>query len=129
CLLYAVGDDDMPTLQVAIPGPPRPVYCHNAKPQMIEATGLPLGLFEDAEYDEFTFQAEAGDLFVFFSDGILDSTNAAGELFGRTRPDQNNSEGSGNSAEENVKPNFHAEEGYGPRGGTSGEPNLAAVPR
>ena len=47
---------------------------------MIEATGLPLGLFEDAEYDEFVFQAEPDDIFVFFSDGILDATNRAGDL-------------------------------------------------
>ena len=52
---------------------------------MIEATGLPLGLFDDVEYDEFTFKAKPGDLFVFFSDGILDARNRAGELFGRTR--------------------------------------------
>ena len=52
---------------------------------MIEATGLPLGLFDEAEYDEFTFKARPGDLFVLFSDGILDARNRAGELFGRTR--------------------------------------------
>ena len=44
---------------------------------------LPLGLFDDAEYDEFTFNAKPGDMFVFFSDGILDARNRAGELFGR----------------------------------------------
>ena len=52
---------------------------------MVEATGLPLGLFDDAEYDEFTFYAKPGDVFVFFSDGILDATNRAGDLFGRSR--------------------------------------------
>src|SRR6266700_1537605 len=84
-IIYAVWDDERRTLQVANSGLPRPVYCHNGKTQLIEATGLPLGLFDDAEYDEFTFQAEADDVFVFFSDGILDATNRAGELFGRTR--------------------------------------------
>ena len=51
------------------------MYCHEGKIELIEATGLPLGLFDDAEYDEFIFQAEPGDMFVFFSDGILDATN------------------------------------------------------
>ena len=46
---------------------------------------MPLGLFDDADYDEFTFQAKPGDMFVFFSDGILDATNKAEELFGRER--------------------------------------------
>ena len=62
-------------LQVANSGLPRPVYCHDGKIEIIEATGLPLGLFDDAEYDEFTFQAKPGDMFVFFSDGILDARN------------------------------------------------------
>ena len=41
----------------------------------IEATGLPLGLFDDADYDEFRFKMKPGDMFVFFSDGILDARN------------------------------------------------------
>ena len=82
-LIYAVWDDENRTLQVANSGLPRPLYCHGDQVEIIEATGLPLGLFDDAEYEEFSFRANPGDLFVFFSDGILDATNRAGELFGR----------------------------------------------
>jgi phosphoserine phosphatase RsbU/P len=64
------------------------VYCHNGRVEVIEATGLPLGLFDDADYDEFTFSAKPGDLFVFFSDGILDARNRAGDLFGRHRTEE-----------------------------------------
>jgi len=78
-----VWDDQRRTLLLANSGLPRPVFCRNGKVQIIEATGLPLGLFEEADYDEFTFQAKPGDLFVFFSDGILDATGKKGELFGR----------------------------------------------
>jgi phosphoserine phosphatase RsbU/P len=87
-LIYAVWDDRSRTLQVANSGLPRPIYCHDGKIQVIEATGLPLGLFDEADYDEFTFRAKPGDMFVFFSDGILDATNKAGDLFGRTRVGQ-----------------------------------------
>lgn len=83
-IIYAVWDDTRKTLQVANSGLPRPVYLHDGKMEIVEATGLPLGLFDEAEYDEFTFRAKPGDLFVFFSDGILDARNRAGELFGRT---------------------------------------------
>jgi sigma-B regulation protein RsbU (phosphoserine phosphatase) len=107
-LIYAVWDDENRTLQVSNSGLPRPVYCHKGKTQLIEATGLPLGLFDDAEYDEFTFQAETDDVFVFFSDGILDATNKAGDLFGRTRLEKIISECSGNSAESIVKSVFKA---------------------
>jgi sigma-B regulation protein RsbU (phosphoserine phosphatase) len=75
-------------LQVANSGLPRPVYCHDGKLEVIEATGLPLGLFDDADYDEFTFSTKPGDMFVFFSDGILDARNRDGEMFGRQRVEQ-----------------------------------------
>ena len=107
-LIYAVWDDVNCTLQVSNSGLPRPVYCRKGKTQVIEATGLPLGLFDDAEYDEFTFQAEPEDVFVFFSDGILDATNKAGDLFGRTRLEKIINGCSGNSAEAIVKSIFKA---------------------
>ena len=87
-LIYAVWDDPNRTLTVANSGLPRPIYCHDGKIEVIEATGIPLGLFDEADYDEFTFRAKPGDMFVFFSDGILDATNKAGDLFGRTRVEQ-----------------------------------------
>jgi sigma-B regulation protein RsbU (phosphoserine phosphatase) len=52
---------------------------------VIEATGLPLGLFDDASYDEFRFKMKPGDMFVFFTDGLLDARNRSGEMFGRGR--------------------------------------------
>jgi phosphoserine phosphatase RsbU/P len=87
-IIYAVWDDERHTLQVANSGLPRPIYWHDGKIEVIEATGLPLGLFEEADYDEFSFKAKPGDLFVFFSDGILDASNREGKLFGRQRVEE-----------------------------------------
>ena len=87
-IIFALWDDSNRTLQVANSGLPRPLYCHDGKIEVIEATGLPLGLFDDAEYDEFTFRAKPGDMFVFFSDGILDARNQAGDMFGRQRVEE-----------------------------------------
>src|SRR5438105_5332658 len=87
-IIYAIWDDPNRTLQVANSGLPRPIYCHDGKIEVIEATGLPLGLFDDAEYDEFTFRANPGDMFVFFSDGILDARSKSGEMFTRGQIEQ-----------------------------------------
>jgi sigma-B regulation protein RsbU (phosphoserine phosphatase) len=84
-LIYAVWDDEHRTLTVANSGLPRPIYMHGGKNELIEITGLPLGLFDEAEYDELTFRMKTGDMFVFFSDGILDARNHKGEMFGRGR--------------------------------------------
>ncbi len=107
-LIYAVWDDRNRTLQVANSGLPRPIYCHDGKIEVIDATGLPLGLFDDADYDEFTFRAKPGDLFVFFSDGILDASNKADELFGRERVGEIVAANSNASADAIVKLIFHA---------------------
>ncbi len=82
---YAVWDDERRTLRVANSGLPLPLHCHNGSIACVQAAGLPLGLFDDAAYDEITFQAEPGDVFVFFSDGVLDAQNREGEMFGGTR--------------------------------------------
>lgn len=87
-IIYAVWDDQQRTLTVSNSGLPRPILVHNGKNEVIEATGLPLGLFDEAEYDEFQFRMKPGDLFVFFSDGILDARNSKGELFGRGRTEK-----------------------------------------
>ncbi len=84
-LIYCVWDDAQRVLTIANSGLPRPLYVHGDKIEVIEATGLPLGLFDEAEYDEFTFRTKPGDMFVMFSDGILDARNRKGELFGRSR--------------------------------------------
>lgn len=84
-IIYAVWDDQHRTLTVSNSGLPRPIYVHGGKNEVIEATGLPLGLFDEADYDEFQFRMKPGDMFVFFSDGILDARNRKGELFGRGR--------------------------------------------
>jgi len=107
-LIYAVWDDERQTLQVANSGLPRPLYWHDDKIEIIEATGLPLGLFDDADYDEFTFNAKPGDKFVFFSDGILDARSEAGELFGRSRVEQIVANSDGVSAEDLVNSLFNA---------------------
>ncbi len=87
-MIYAVWEEDRQRIRIANSGLPRPVFCHNGKVERIEAIGLPLGLFDKAEYDELTFQAAPGDMFVFFSDGIVDARNGEGELFGRPRVEQ-----------------------------------------
>src|SRR5271166_3145082 len=98
-LIYAVWDDQHRTLLVANSGLPRPIHVRAGKNHVIEATGLPLGLFDDANYDEFRFKMKPGDVFVFFSDGILDARNRNGEMFGRGRVEKLIAECGGSSAD------------------------------
>jgi Stage II sporulation protein E (SpoIIE) len=47
--------------------------------------GLPLGIAEQATYDETGMQVSAGDTLTFLSDGVVEARNAEGELFGFER--------------------------------------------
>jgi sigma-B regulation protein RsbU (phosphoserine phosphatase) len=62
-----------------------PMICRGTEILKIRVEGVPLGLLDAREYEEVTFQAEAGDTIVLYSDGITDHLNAAGAEFGRGR--------------------------------------------
>jgi phosphoserine phosphatase RsbU/P len=84
-LAYAIWKDEERNLQIANSGLPRPIYCNQGKIERVEAVGLPLGLFDTVEHEQIAFNALPGDVFVFFSDGLVDATSPEGILFGRGR--------------------------------------------
>jgi sigma-B regulation protein RsbU (phosphoserine phosphatase) len=55
-----------------------------AATQLLE-NGLVMGQFEEATYDSVQAPIEAGDRFVLYTDGILETTNPAQEEFGTAR--------------------------------------------
>src|SRR5437764_1895032 len=107
-LAYAVWDDDSRVMTVANSGLPRPFFCRNGVISRIESTGLPLGLFEEADYDEVTINTQSGDVFVLVSDGILDALNASGEQFGPKRGEEVIQSGCRLQAKEMVQSIFDA---------------------
>ena len=49
------------------------------------ANGLPLGILPHAEYSEIAVPFASGDRLALYTDGIVESENAAEEEFGRNR--------------------------------------------
>ena len=107
-LCCALWDDEKLTMRVANSGLPRPIYCHEGHAHMIEAAGLPLGMFSDAGYDETTIHASPGDVFVFFSDGVVDASTEKDEQFGRVRVEHVIVKHAGETAQEIVDAIFQA---------------------
>jgi len=107
-MIYAIWDDAQRTLHIANSGLPRPLHCRAGHLKMVNVTGLPMGLFNHASYDELSLHGEPGDAFIFFSDGILDATSSRGEMFGRERLEQIADRNSHLSAEELVDRLFTA---------------------
>ncbi len=88
-MLFAVWEDATRTLRLSNAGSVQPMLVTTREGQTvveeIKAEGFPLGLFPEAEYDEFVVRAEPGDLLVFYSDGIADAENRHHEMFGAER--------------------------------------------
>jgi sigma-B regulation protein RsbU (phosphoserine phosphatase) len=81
-LCYASFDVKRRHVTFANSGLPYPVACHAGVCRPIEIPGVPLGTFAGTTYDEVTLPLEAGDLFVFASDGVFDAVNEEGREFG-----------------------------------------------
>jgi phosphoserine phosphatase RsbU/P len=62
-----------------------PMICRGPEILKVRVEGVPVGLLDSREYEEVTFQAEAGDTIVLYSDGITDHMNPGGAEFGRGR--------------------------------------------
>jgi sigma-B regulation protein RsbU (phosphoserine phosphatase) len=82
---FAIYDAALRELSISNAGGPLPLLVRNGKVSEIEIAGMPLGLLPEAEYDETTLSLIPGDLVVFASDGIHESTNLELEEFGTDR--------------------------------------------
>jgi sigma-B regulation protein RsbU (phosphoserine phosphatase) len=51
----------------------------------LTSTGLPIALFPDHGYQESTVNIAPGDLLFFYTDGLVEAENEAGDMFGAER--------------------------------------------
>src|SRR6516225_8740742 len=82
---FATWQKGRQKLRVANAGQSQPLLYKGGRCDRIELTGFPLGIYEDVTYDEWGVALEAGDIMVFHSDGIAESANSEGQLFGTER--------------------------------------------
>ena len=87
---YLILDIAASRIAFANAGHPSPLHVHGA-PREVEPVTAPhtagpaLGLFEDVQYLTHERPVAAGDLVLFFTDGLFEVENAGGESFGETR--------------------------------------------
>lgn len=84
-LCYAVWDDVSRSLTIANAGLPKPVFCREGRVELLDVSGVPLGLFQDVVYDERKLQLKPGDTLVIYSDGISEAMNREDAEFGTER--------------------------------------------
>jgi sigma-B regulation protein RsbU (phosphoserine phosphatase) len=85
--LVVVFDMQEKTLTLASAGHPPMLHCKPQGGSLVEVRqiALPLGGIMGAKYTEQTLSFETGDLFVFYTDGLIEARNAAGDEFGLKR--------------------------------------------
>ncbi len=84
-LCYAYFDLKRRTLTMANSGLPYALRSTADACLPIELPGLPLGSFPGVSYDQIVLELGAGDIFVFCTDGIYETFNAADDEFGAER--------------------------------------------
>jgi sigma-B regulation protein RsbU (phosphoserine phosphatase) len=79
---FAVYDDSNGRLTYTNAGHLPPLLVRRGKVTSLDVNGMVVGAFPFAKYDESSVVLEAGDLLVFYTDGIVEPENEFGEMFG-----------------------------------------------
>jgi sigma-B regulation protein RsbU (phosphoserine phosphatase) len=85
-LLFAVMDSQEKKLTLCSAGQTQPVLmsAKTSEAILVDTQGdtFPLGILEDANYEETQLQLGPGDKVVFYTDGIVEAMNEQEEMFG-----------------------------------------------
>jgi sigma-B regulation protein RsbU (phosphoserine phosphatase) len=84
-LTYSIYDPKTRTISLANSGLPYPLLVRGGQTRFLDVGGIPIGLFPDSKYDELELPLQSGDVLVFYSDGVVESRNEAGDDFGLKR--------------------------------------------
>jgi sigma-B regulation protein RsbU (phosphoserine phosphatase) len=62
-----------------------PVWIHTGQIEQLRRTGIALGAVEYSQMTERSINLTAGDLLMFYTDGVTEAFSAGGEIFGEER--------------------------------------------
>ena len=88
-LLYAILNAEDGTLKLCSAGQTQPIHlsAEIGKASLVETLGdtFPLGILDDADYQETYLRLSPGDKVVFYTDGIVEAMNKKEEIYGFER--------------------------------------------
>jgi sigma-B regulation protein RsbU (phosphoserine phosphatase) len=82
---YAVYDEASLSLTYCNAGHNPPIYFSGGQYRRLTVGGTVVGIFPDAEFDQETIHLRPSDIFLAYTDGIVESVNEYGEEFGEER--------------------------------------------
>ena len=84
-ICFATWQKGRRQLRVANAGQSQPLLWKDGRVEQLQLTGFPIGIFDDATYEEWSVKLSAGDILVFYSDGLTEASNREGKLYGGGR--------------------------------------------
>jgi sigma-B regulation protein RsbU (phosphoserine phosphatase) len=82
-LFYGILDLDSLSLSYANAGHPGPIVLSDGgEPRVLQNSGLPVGIMEDAQYEDSEVLLRPGDRFWLYSDGLPEAISPTGKLLG-----------------------------------------------
>ena len=85
-MLYGLIDTRSSTLRLAQAGHPGPVLIgRDGRIEILGAGGMPVGLWQEIEFDCIETQVHPGDRLLLYSDGVTECLDQHGEAFGEAR--------------------------------------------
>lgn len=82
---YAVIDSKENTLTYVNAGHNPPYLMFDGELQPLTRTGIPLGIFEEQEWESKTVELRPGEVLVSFTDGVTEAQNSQDEEYGEER--------------------------------------------
>ncbi|HET6144845.1 MAG TPA: SpoIIE family protein phosphatase [Candidatus Acidoferrales bacterium] len=84
-ICFATWQKGRRKLRVANAGQTQPLLWKDGHVEQIKLSGFPIGIFDDATYEEWSVRLSPGDILLFFSDGLTEAANREGKFFGTNR--------------------------------------------
>jgi len=85
-LVYGVMEQKTGRFQYVMAGHPAPILLRRGQPPVtVPGVGLPIGMMDEAAFDDETLTLEPGDRLYFYTDGAIEALNAAEAEFGHDR--------------------------------------------
>ena len=82
---YAILDPNSSHLVYANAGHDPPYFQRSGNAEELRARGMPLGLMPGMDYEEKEIVLDAGEVALFYSDGLVEAHDPKGEMFGFPR--------------------------------------------
>ena len=84
-ICFATWQKARHVLRIANAGQTQPLLWKDGHVEQVKLSGFPIGIFDDATYDEWSVRLKSGDILVFYSDGLTEAANREGKFFGTHR--------------------------------------------